>query len=134
MKLLQTIIFVFFSFIAGAQDVNFKQDIRFTLTHGGSRKWVGIDKTQTLSGPASVNLVFHANHKAEQVPVNSHKSPVSTNWQLITGTTTHDEKIELQIGDVIYTVLFSKTANGSDFMTLNYYQNERLVSRSYYCE
>ena len=128
MKLLQTIIFICFSVIARGQDVT------FMLTHAGNKKWVGLETTRSLNGNSSTNLVFHANHKVEEQPVNSHRSPVTKRWQLISGATTHDENIQLEIGGITYSVIFSKTANGSDFMTLSYYKDERAVTRSYFSE
>ena len=110
------------------------QSITYTLTHAGSRKWTGVEKTQTLSGASSTNLTFSANHKVEEQPVNSYKPRVSQQWQLITGNTTHDENITIQIGDITYAVVFSKTSNGSDFITLTYYKNERAVTKSYFAE
>src|SRR5581483_3347270 len=112
----------------------YKQDIRFMLTHGSTRKWLGVDKIHTLNGPKSTNITFHTNHVAEEQTMNSNSNPVSKQWFIIKGTTTHDDDIQLQIGAVIYTVTFSKTANGSDFMTLNYFKNERLVTQSFYSE
>ena len=128
MKLLSTIIFICCSVIAHGQDIT------YTLTHGGSRKWIAVEKTKTLSGQSSVDLIFHANHKIEAIPVNSHRYPAAQTWQLITGNTIRDENITLLIGEIDYSVIFSKTSNGSDFITLSYTKNDRVVTKSYYCE
>ncbi len=128
MKLLSTILLICLSVIVKGQDIS------YALTHNGSRKWVGVDKTKTLSGFSSTNIIFHANHKVEEVPVNSHKFPVTQQWQLINGNTTHDDNITIEIGETLYSVIFSKTSNGSDFITLSYTKNERVITSSYYCE
>ena len=128
MKLLQTIIFILFSIIAQGQDIT------YTLTHGGSRKWIAVDKTKTLSGQSSTDIVFHANHKIETVPVNSHRYPIAQTWQLITGNTTRDENITLLIGGIDYSAIFSKTSNGSDFITLTCTWHDRAITKSYYSE
>jgi hypothetical protein len=104
------------------------------LSHTNDKKWIGVDKTSTLNGLRSTNLVFHANHKADIVPVNSHKNTVKTTWQLISGNTTHDDNIAIRIGDIEYNVIFSKTSNGADFMTLSWSKNDKVTSRSYYSE
>ncbi len=128
MRLLQTIILICFSLVVKAQDIT------FTLAYTGAKKWVGVDKTSTLNGLRSTNLVFHTNHKAEIVPVNSHKKQVNTNWQLISGATIHDDNIVVKIADIEYNVIFSKTSNGSDFITLSWVKNDKVMSRSYYSE
>ena len=126
--LLTTIIFIGFSIIAKGQSVT------FVLTHGSSRKWIGVEKTNTLIGPTSTNLIFHGNHKIEEQPLNSYKAPVSQKWQILTGNNIDDENITVDIDGVTYTVVFSKTSNGSDFMTLTYYRNDRAITKAYYSE
>ena len=128
MRLIQTLILICFSFAVKAQDIT------FTLTHTSEKKWIGVDKTSTLNGLKSTNLVFHSNHKADIVPVNSHKNPATTKWQLISGNTIHDDDIVIRITDIDYTVVFSKTSNGADFMTLSWTKNDKVMSRSYYSE
>lgn len=128
MRLLQTLILICFSLVERAQDVT------FMLSHTNDKKWIGVDKTSTLNGLRSTNLVFHANHKADIVPVNSHKNTVKTTWQLISGNTTHDDNIVIKIADIEYNVIFSKTSNGADFMTLSWTKNDKVTSRSYYSE
>ena len=128
MKLLQTLILICFSFAVKAQDIT------FTLAHTSEKKWIGVDKTSTLNGLKSTNLVFHSNHKADIVPVNSHKNTATTKWQLISGNTIHDDVIVVRIADIDYTVVFAKTQNGADFMTLSWTKNDKVMSRSYYSE
>ena len=128
MKLIQTLILICFSIAVKAQDIS------FTLTHTSEKKWIGVEKTSTLNGMKSTNLVFHTNHKADIIPVNSHKKTVTTTWQLISGATTHDDNIVIRIGDIEYTVVFSKTSNGADFITLSWVKNDRVMSRAYYSE
>ncbi len=128
MRLLQTLILICFSIFANAQDVT------FTLAHTKEKKWIGVDKVNTLNGLKSTNLVFYANHKAEIVPVNSHKNKVATTWQLITGNSTHDDNIVIKIADIEYSVIFSKTSNGADFMTLIWNKNDQVMTRSYFSE
>ena len=128
MRLLQTLILICFSLAVKAQDIT------FALTHTGAKKWVGVDKTSTLNGLRSTNLVFHSNHKADIVPVNSHKKQVTTDWQLISGETTHDDNIVIRIADIEYNVVFAKTSNGADFIPLSWVKNDKVMSRSYYSE
>ena len=134
MKLLQVVLFILCTLSVSAQDIKREQDIQYRLAHTGNRKWIGVNKTKTLSGPSSTNLVFFANHKVEAQYVNSPKYNTTKNWLLINGTNIDDDNIQLQIGGITYTVIFTKTANGSDFMTLTYYKNEKAISRSYYSE
>jgi hypothetical protein len=110
------------------------QDISFTLTHTSEKKWIGVEKTSTLNGLKSTNLVFHTNHKAEIIPINSHKKTITTKWQLITGNIIHDDNIVIQIGEIQYMAVFSKTSNGADFVTLSWVKNDQVMSRSYYAE
>src|ERR1700721_1673868 len=112
MKLFHTVIFILFAIVAKGQDIT------FTLTHSGNRKWIGIEKTNSLNGTSSEDMIFKANHKVEQRPVNSHRSSTTQKWSLLSGNNINDEHITLQIGDVTYNVIFSKTSNGSDFITL----------------
>ena len=128
MKLLQTLILICFSIAVKAQDIS------FALTHTSEKKWIGVEKTSTLNGLKSTDLVFHTNHKADISPVNSQKKTVTTKWQLISGATTHDDDIVIMIGDIEYNAVFSKTANGADFMTLSWTKNDKVMSRAYYSE
>jgi hypothetical protein len=110
------------------------QDVTFSLAHTKEKKWIGVDKTSTLNGLKSTDLVFHTNHKADIIPVNSHKSKVTTTWQLISGNSAKDDNILIRIGDIQYTVVFAKTSNGGDFITLSWTKNDKVMSRSYYAE
>ena len=128
MKLLQTLILICFSIAVKAQDIT------FAIAHTSEKKWIGVDKTSTLNGLKSTNLVFHTNHKAEIVPVNSNKRTVTTDLALINGSSIYDDNIVIKIGDIYYNVTFSKTSNGSDFMVLSWMMNEEVKSRAYYSE
>lgn len=128
MRLMQILILTFLSIAVKAQDIT------FTLTHTKEKKWIGVDKTSTLNGLRSTNLVFHSNHKADIIPVNSHKNKVTATWQLISGNTIKDDNIIVRIADIDYNVVFTKTSNGADFITLSWTKNDKVLSRSYYSE
>ncbi len=126
--LLLTLVFISFSV------VSFAQDVTFMLTHGTRRKWTSVEKTSSPNSTGNMTLFFNGSHKVEYQPVNSLQNPFSQNWALLGGDNIFDEKITMQIGTTIYTVTFSKTSNGDDFMTLTYFRNDRAFTNSYYSE
>lgn len=126
--LLSTLIFISFSI------ASYGQDVTFMLTHGTRRKWTSVEKANSSKSTGNMTLFFDGSHKVEYQPVNSRQEPFSQNWALLTGDNIFDEHITLQIGTIIYTVTFSKTSNGDDFMTLSYYKNDRAYTDAYYSE
>ena len=126
--LLSTLVFISFSVLA------FGQDVTYMLTHGNRRKWTSIKKSNSFTSTGSMDIYFDGNHKVEYQPTNSLQKPFTQNWALLKGDNIFDEDISIQIGDVIYYVVFSKTSNGDDFMTLTYFRNDVAHTTAYYTE
>lgn len=129
MKYLVAVVLLFSSFCASAQD------IRHMLANASSRKWIGANVYDGTSSENSYTLTFYRNQTLRVTDRSYGNTRPQQNWWIKTGEFVTDRDIVVMIGAKYYSVEFSKTNNGRDFMTLTRIKQDEdddLVIKTYY--
>ncbi len=131
MKYFYTAALLFISFIATAQETRLK------LAGIAQKKWIGVNIIMEKSDDNPTDLTFTRDYKVKEYNRRYSKYSVPQKWEMVTGENVKDDLIQIRIGERVYNVEFSLTANGRDFLTLTRVpENEwdEYVVKTYYAE
>ena len=96
---------------------SFGQDLDFKLSGAIKRKWVGDQLITASTTENTTDLVFYRNHKVAESNRKYGTAKKEQSWDIVSGQYI-DDHLRLRIGNRTYTLEFSTTSNGRDFITL----------------